>query len=45
MFYRGDDIEIDIGIGQNGALLTSLGNVASVTCQLFQSETDTEPRR
>jgi len=40
-FYRGDDIEIDIGIGQNGALLTSLGNVASVSCQLFQSQTDT----
>jgi hypothetical protein len=43
MFYRGDDIEIDIGIGQNGALLTSLGNLASVTCQVFQSETDTNP--
>ena len=43
MFYRGDDIEIDIGLGQNGALLTSLGNVASVTCQLFQSESDTNP--
>jgi hypothetical protein len=43
MFYRGDDIEIDIGIGQNGALLTSLGNIASVTCQVFQSETDTSP--
>jgi hypothetical protein len=43
MFYRGDDIEIDIGIGQNGALLTSLGNVASVTCQIFQSESDTNP--
>ncbi len=40
MFYRGDDIEIDIGIGQSGALLTSLGNIASVTCQVFQSETD-----
>src|SRR5580658_4321027 len=40
-FYRGDDIEIDIGIGQNGALLTSLANVGSVTCQLFQSENDT----
>jgi hypothetical protein len=40
MFYRGDDIEIDIGLGQNGALLTSLGNIASVTCQVFQSETD-----
>ena len=43
MFYRGDDIEIDIGIGQSGALLTSLGNVASVNCQLFQSESDTSP--
>jgi len=43
MFYRGDDIEIDIGIGQSGALLTSLGNVASVTCQVFQSETDANP--
>lgn len=40
-FYRGDDIELDIGIGQNGALLTSLGNVASVTCQIFLSENDT----
>jgi hypothetical protein len=40
-FYRGDDIEIDIGLGQNGSLLTSLGNVASVTLQLFQNETDT----
>jgi hypothetical protein len=43
MFYRGDDIEIDIGIGQSGALLTSLGNLASATCQIFQSETDTNP--
>ena len=25
MFYRGDDIEIDIGIGQSGALLTQPG--------------------
>jgi hypothetical protein len=40
LFYRGDDIEIDIGLGQNGALLTGLGNIASVSCQLFQSETD-----
>jgi hypothetical protein len=45
-FYRGDDIEIDIGLGENGALLTSLassgaGGVASVTCQLFASENDT----
>jgi hypothetical protein len=43
IFYRGDDVEIDIGIGQNGSLLTSLGNVASVTCQIFQNETDTNP--
>ncbi|MGD0813366.1 MAG: hypothetical protein ABSA83_07160 [Verrucomicrobiota bacterium] len=43
MFYRGDDIEIDIGIGQNEALLTSLGNLASVTWQLYQSEADTNP--
>ena len=45
-FYRGDDIEIDIGLGQSGALLTSLasggaGGVASVTLQLFASENDT----
>jgi hypothetical protein len=43
LFYRGDDVEIDIGIGQNGALLTSLGNLASVTCQVYQSETDPNP--
>jgi len=46
-FYRGDDIEIDIGLGENGSLLTSLassgaGGVASVTCQLFQTENDTD---
>jgi len=45
-FYRGDDIEIDIGLGQNGSLLTPLagsggGGIASVTAQLFQSENDT----
>jgi hypothetical protein len=39
-FYRGDDIEIDIGLGENGALLTSLSNVASVTGQLFAAEND-----
>jgi hypothetical protein len=39
-FYRGDDIEIDIGLGENGNLLTSLGNVASVTCQVFAAEND-----
>jgi hypothetical protein len=42
-FYRGDDIEIDIGLGENGSLLTSLSNVASVTCQLFAAENDTNP--
>jgi hypothetical protein len=42
-FYRGDDIEIDIGIGQNGALLTALGNVGSVTAQIFAAENDTNP--
>ncbi len=42
-FYRGDDIEIDIGLGQNGALLTSLSNVASVTAQIFAAENDSNP--
>jgi hypothetical protein len=48
-FYRGDDIEIDIGIGQNGSLLaptipsSGAGGIASVTCQLFESENDTNP--
>ena len=41
IFYRGDDIEIDIGLGENGALLTSLTNIASVTSQLFAAENDT----
>ena len=41
-FYRGDDVEIDIGIGMDGVLLTpSLSNVTSVTCQLFASGNDT----
>jgi hypothetical protein len=46
-FYRGNDIEIDIGIGQNGALLaptiasSGAGGIASVTCQVFASENDT----
>src|SRR5271169_5372333 len=46
-FYRGDDIEIDIGIGQNGALLaptigsSGAGGIASVTAQVFASENDT----
>jgi hypothetical protein len=42
VFYRGDDIEIDIGIGMDGALLVpSLSNITSVTCQLFLTENDT----
>jgi len=45
-FYRGDDIEFDIGIGENGALFTGLngsgaGGIASVSLQIFQSENDT----
>jgi hypothetical protein len=41
-FYRGDDVEIDIGIGQAGALLApTLTNVASVTCQIFARQNDT----
>jgi hypothetical protein len=45
-FYRGDDIEIDIGIGENGNLLTSVatsgaGGISSVTAQIFASENDT----
>ncbi len=39
-FYRGDDIAIAIGIGLDGSLLTSLANVASVTAQVFASESD-----
>jgi hypothetical protein len=36
LFYRGDDIEIDIGIGTDGVLLTpNLSNITSVTCQVF----------
>jgi hypothetical protein len=42
-FYRGDDIEIDIGLGENGNLLTSVGNMASATCQLFAAENDVNP--
>jgi hypothetical protein len=46
-FYRGDDIELDIGIGANGALLaptlpsSGAGGIASVTAQLFAAENDT----
>ena len=40
-FYRGDDVEIDIGIGMDGALLApSLSNIASVTCQVFTKQND-----
>jgi hypothetical protein len=42
LFYRGDDVEIDIGIGEGGALLApTLSNITSVTCQVFASESDT----
>lgn len=41
-FYRGDDLEIDIGIGASGVLLApTISNIASVTCQVFASENDT----
>jgi hypothetical protein len=41
-FYRGDDIEIDIGIGEDGLLLApSLTGITSVICQVFASENDT----
>jgi hypothetical protein len=41
-FVRGDDIEIDIGIGSAGTLLApTLTNIASVTCQVFTSENAT----
>jgi len=43
VFYRGDDVEIDIGIGSAGALLApTLTNITSVTCQIFAGgEADT----
>lgn len=44
-WYRGDDIEIDIGIGATiggvDTINTSIANVASITCQLFLAENDT----
>jgi len=41
LFYRGDDVEIDIGIGENGALLApTLSNILSVTCQVFAKQND-----
>jgi hypothetical protein len=44
LFYRGDDVEIDIGIGLNGALLApNLENITSVSCQVFQAENDPNP--
>ncbi len=47
-FYRGNDVEIDIGIGQNGSLLaptiasSGAGGIASVTCQMFAEANDTD---
>jgi len=41
-FFRGDDVEIDIGIGANGALLApTLSNITSVTAQVFAKQNDT----
>ena len=40
-FFRGDDVEMDIGIGMDGALLPpTLSNITSVTCQVFAKEND-----
>ena len=40
-FYRGDDVEIDAGLGESGVLLTpNLSNILSVNCQLFASQND-----
>ena len=42
LFYRGDDVEIDIGIGEGGVLLApTLSNITSVTCQVFAKQNDT----
>ena len=42
LFYRGDDVEIDIGIGEGGALLApALSNITSATCQVFAKQNDT----
>jgi hypothetical protein len=42
LFYRGDDVEIDIGLGEDGALLApTLSNITSVTCQVFAKQNDT----
>jgi len=42
LFYRGDDVEIDIGLGEDGALLApTLSNIMSVTCQVFAKQNDT----
>jgi hypothetical protein len=41
LFYRGDDVEIDIGIGEGGVLLPpTLSNITSVTCQVFRGQSD-----
>jgi hypothetical protein len=44
VFYRGADVQIDIGIGEDGELLapplasSGAGGIASVTCQVFTAE-------
>jgi hypothetical protein len=41
LFFRGDDVEMDIGIGMGGTLLApTLSNITSVTCQVFAKEND-----
>lgn len=41
LFYRGDDVEVDIGLGEDGALLApSLSNITSVSCQVFAKQND-----
>lgn len=43
-FYRGDDIEIDIGIGTNGALYTNtIVNYSNIACSVFRGQNDTNP--
>src|SRR5579872_1123474 len=41
-FYRGDDIEIDIGVGTNGALYTNtIVNYSNIVCSVFRAQNDT----
>src|SRR5580698_6974636 len=53
-FFRGDDIQFDFGLGYDGALITAsapnsgsgwpvISNIGSITAQIFQNESDTNP--